>query len=164
MNARLNVKHAATFITTITLALLVVACGADKAEEMTPESPAPVALAEAPQPPESRPDPGEQGQGPGFEGGARAGGAMGFMAIISEVTGLSIEELREEAAAGATMEEIIAAHGGDVEAVRAQLFEAMSDMPNVDETDLERRVSDLLNNPLPGPRVEGAPGRSSEDQ
>ena len=50
-------------------------------------------------------------KGPGFEGGARAGGAMGFMAIISEVTGLSIEELREEAAAGATMEEIIAAHG-----------------------------------------------------
>ena len=101
MNVKLDVKHVVTFITTFTLALLVVACGADNAEDTTPEPPTPVAPAEAPQPPEGRPDPGERGQGPGFGGG----GPMGFMTIIAEATGLSVEALREEASGGATLAE-----------------------------------------------------------
>ena len=156
----MNAKRILTFIIITTLALLVAACGADKGADTTPEPPAPVAPAEAPQPPEGRPNLGEQGQGPGFGGG----GPMGFMTIITEATGLSIEALQEEAASGSTLAEIITANGGDVEAVKAELIEAMSEMPNADETDVEGRVSDRLNNPLPGPRVEGAPGRSSEDQ
>ena len=160
MNAKLKVKLVVVFITTITLALLVVACGADKAEEMTPALPAPVAPAEAPQPPEGRPNPGEQGQPPGFG----SGGPMGFMTIISEATGLDPETLQEEAAGGATMAEIVTANGGDVEAVKAELIEAMSEMPNADETDVEGRVSDLLNNPLPGPGSEGRPGGFRGDQ
>jgi len=156
----MNTKHMVTFIITISLALSIVACGADKGPDVTPEPVAPAAA------PESGDRPNVQGQGeaPGFEGGPRAGGAMGFMTIISEATGLDPETLREEAAGGATMAEIITANGGDVEAVKAELIEAMSEMPNADETDIEGRVSDLLNNPLPGPRVEGPPGRSSEDQ
>ena len=89
---------------------------------------------------------------------------MGFMTIISEATGLSIEELREEAAGGAALADIITANGGDVEAVKAELIEAMSEMPNADETYVEGRVSDLLNNSLPGPGIEGRPGGFRGDQ
>jgi hypothetical protein len=89
---------------------------------------------------------------------------MDFMTIITEAMGLSIEALREEAAGGATMAEIITAHGGDVEAVKAQLIGAMSDMPNAQEQAIEQRVSDLLNNPLPGPGIERGPGRLRGDQ
>jgi hypothetical protein len=83
---------------------------------------------------------------------------MGFMTIITEATGLSMETLREEAAGGATLAEIITAHGGDVEAVKAELIETMSEMPNAQEGDIEQRVSDLLDNALPGPGTEGRPG------
>ncbi len=86
------------------------------------------------------------------------------MTIISEATGLSTEALQEELAGGATMAEIITANGGDVEAVRAQLIEAMSEIPNAQEQDIEQRVSDLLNNPLPGPGIEGSPGGFRGDE
>ncbi len=108
-----------------------------------------------------RPGLQEQGQGPRFEGDAAGGGPMGFMAIISEVTGLDPQTLQEEAASGSTLAEIITANGGDVEAVKAELIEAMSEMPDAQEQDIEQRVSDLLNNPLPmrdqgpPPAVEG---------
>jgi hypothetical protein len=85
---------------------------------------------------------------------------MGFMTIITEATGLSMEALQEEAASGSTLAEIIT----DVEALKAELIEAMSEMPNADETGLEGRVSDLLNNPFPGPGIEGRPGGISGDQ
>jgi hypothetical protein len=86
------------------------------------------------------------------------------MTIITEATGLSIEALQEEAAGGGTMTEIITANGGDVEAVKAKLIEAMSEMPNAGAGDIEQRVSDLLNNPLPMRGVEGGPGRLRDDQ
>jgi hypothetical protein len=89
---------------------------------------------------------------------------MGFMTIITEATGLSMETLREEAAGGATLVEIITAYGGDVEVVKAELIEAMSEMPNAPEGDIEGRVSDLLNNSFPGPGVEGRPGGFRGDQ
>jgi hypothetical protein len=74
---------------------------------------------------------------------------MDFMAIISEATGLDPQTLQEETASGSTLAEIITANGGDVEAVKAELIEAMSEMPNAQEQDIEQRVSDLLSNPLP---------------
>ena len=156
----MNMKHMVTFIITISLALSIVACGADQGPDTTPEPVAPAAAPES----GDRPDVQGQGEAPAFEGGARAGGPMGFMTIISEATGLDPETLREEAADGATMAEIIAANGGDVEAVKVELIEAMSEMPNADETDVEGRVSDLLNNPLPGPGVEGGTGGFRGDQ
>ncbi len=159
----MNAKRTITFIIVTTLALLVVACGADKEGDATPEPPAPVAPAEAPQPGD-RPNFQGQGQGSEFGGGASDGGPMGFITIITEATGLSIEAIQEELASGATMAEIITANGGDVEAVKAKLIEAMSEMPNAGEGDIEQRVSDLLNNPLPMRGVEGGPGGLRDDQ
>lgn len=187
MNTKLNAKRTITFILTITLALLVVACGAAGGTDTAPEPPTPEAVLEppegpteeisapeeepaeamsAPVAPESGGRPGlrGQGQGPGFEGGPTDGGPMGFMNIISEATGLDPETLREEAASGATLAEVITAHGGDVEAVKAKLIEAMSQMPNAGEGDIEQRVSDLLNNPLPMPGIEGGPGGFRGDE
>jgi hypothetical protein len=156
MNTKLNAKYTITFIITVTLALLLVACGATPA--------APVAPPEAPGSGDRPGLPG-QGQGPGFEGGPTDGGPMGFMNIISEATGLDPETLREETASGATLAEVITAHGGDVEAVKAKLIEAMSQMPNAGEGDIEQRVSDLLNNPLPmPPDIEGGPGGFRGDE
>jgi hypothetical protein len=164
MNTKLNAKHTITFIITVTLALLLVACGATKGADTAPEPPAPVAPPEAPES-GGRPGLRGQGQGPGFEGGPTDGGPMGFMNIISEATGLDPETLREEAASGATLAEVITAHGGDVEAVKAKLIEAMSQTPNAGEGDIEQRVSDLLNNPLPmPPGIEGGPGGLRGDE
>jgi hypothetical protein len=164
MNTKLNVKHTITFIITVTLALLLVACGATEGADMAPEPAAPVAPPEAPQS-GGRPGLPGQGQGPGFEGGPTDGGPMGFINIISEATGLDPETLREETASGATLAEVITAHGGDVEAVKAKLIEAMSQMPNAGEGDIEQRVSDLLNNPLPmPPGIEGGPGGFRGDE
>jgi hypothetical protein len=44
----------------------------------------------------------------------------------------------------------------------AELIEAMNEIPNAQEQDIEQLVSDLLNNPLPGPGIAGGPGGSSE--
>jgi hypothetical protein len=157
----MNAKHTTTFFITVTMALMIAACGAAKESETIPEPPVPAAPAQAPET-GGRPD--LQGQGLGFEGGAPDGDPKGFMTIITEATGLSIEALQEESVGGATMAEIITANGGDVETVRAKLIEAMSEMPNAGEGDIEQRVSDLLNNPLPMRSGEGGPGGLRDDQ
>jgi len=99
-------------------------------------------------------------EGPRGEGFAGLGGPGGFMQIISDATGLDIDSIRQQTADGATLAEIITANGGNVEEVKALLIESMSQMPNADETDIEQRVSDLLNNPMPqrGPG-DGSGGR-----
>jgi polyisoprenoid-binding protein YceI len=138
----MNSKHIIMFVTMTLLALLVVACGA--AGETSEES----ELAPPVTSPESGSRPGFQGQG--SEGLAQGEGPARFMNIISEATGLDPEALREEAASGATLAEIITANGGDVEAVKAELIEALSDAPGLGDQDVEQRISDLLNNPFPG--------------
>lgn len=159
----MNAKHTITFIIIAALALLIVACGAARGTDATPEPAAPAAPPEVPQS-GGRPGLQGQGQGPGFGGGANGGGPMGILTIISEAAGLDFETLREEAAGGATMAEIITANGGDVEAAKAKLIEARSEMPNAQEEDIEQRVSDLLNNPLPMPGIEGGPGGLRGDE
>jgi hypothetical protein len=57
--------------------------------------------------------------------------------IIGEATGLDPETLREEAASGTTLAEVITANGGDVEAVKAELIEALSDAPGLGDQDKE---------------------------
>jgi hypothetical protein len=123
----MNQKRAITFVIIAMLALLVAACTTTEESEMPPG-------------PAGRPDFAGGTPGPG-------GGPMGFMNIISQATGLSIEELQEEGANGATLAEIITAHGGDVEAVKAELIQSMSQMPDADEATIRQRVDDLLNNP-----------------
>jgi hypothetical protein len=68
--------------------------------------------------------------------------------IVSESTGIPLETLQEEAADGATLAEVIRANDGDLEAARAALAEAFSDMPAMEGLDVEQRISDLLNSSL----------------
>lgn len=92
----------------------------------------------------------EQGTGPGS-----------MMSIISEATGLDMQTIREQSTNGATLAEIITENGGDVEAARAQLIEAMKDQPDATEQDIEQIVDSLLNNPLPQRGMGGGrPGSS----
>ena len=85
-------------------------------------------------------------------------GPIMLLDIASEATGLDVETIREQAADGATLAEIITANDGDVEAVKAQMIEAMEDMPRLpDDGDVEQFVDNMLNNPL-GQRNSG--GRS----
>lgn len=74
----------------------------------------------------------------------RAFGAVpGFLPIISETTGISVENLQTEMAGGATPAEAITALGGDLDAVRAALIESLSSQPNV--SNVEQQVDEFLN-------------------
>ena len=100
----------------------------------------------------SAPESGNRPEGAGGPPGGPGGfGEAGLMQIISDATGLDIDSIGQQTAGGATLAEIITANGGNEEEVKARLIESMSQMPNADETDIEQRVSDLLNNPMPQP-------------
>jgi hypothetical protein len=64
--------------------------------------------------------------------------------IVSEETGLSVEEIQTQTAEGITLAEIIETNGGDVEAVRALLVEALSELPNAGDLDVEQLASEWL--------------------
>ncbi len=64
--------------------------------------------------------------------------------IVSEETGLSVEEIRSQTSEGAALAEIIETNGGDVEAVRASLVEALSELPNAADLDVEQMANDWL--------------------
>lgn len=71
--------------------------------------------------------------------------SFGFLPLISETTGISVENLQTEMANGATPAEAITALGGDVDAVRAALIDAFNAQPNADMQNVEQRVDDFLN-------------------
>ncbi|KPK90122.1 MAG: hypothetical protein AMJ88_16630 [Anaerolineae bacterium SM23_ 63] len=64
--------------------------------------------------------------------------------VIAETTGLSIEEIRAQAAEGITLAEIVETNGGDLEQVRNSLIEVLSELPNAADLDLELLVSEWL--------------------
>jgi hypothetical protein len=64
--------------------------------------------------------------------------------VIAEATGLSIEEIRAQAAEGVTLAEIVESNDGDLEEVRNSLIEALSELPNASNMDLEGLASDWL--------------------
>lgn len=64
--------------------------------------------------------------------------------LITEETGLSMEEIQAQAADGATLAEIIEANGGDLAAVRTSLFEALGELPNAADLDLEQMADEWL--------------------
>lgn len=64
--------------------------------------------------------------------------------IVSEETGLSVEEIQSQTAEGITLAEIIESNGGDVEAVRVLLVEALSELPNAEDLDAEQLASEWL--------------------
>jgi hypothetical protein len=64
--------------------------------------------------------------------------------VIAEATGLSLEEIRAMTAEGITLTEIVEINGGDIEKVRNSLIEALSELPNTAELDLEGLASEWL--------------------
>ncbi len=64
--------------------------------------------------------------------------------VVSEATGLSLEEIRTMTSEGMTLAEIVENNGGDLEEVRDSLIKALSEMPNAADMDLEQLASDWL--------------------
>jgi hypothetical protein len=64
--------------------------------------------------------------------------------VVSEETGLSPQEIREQLSEETTLGEIVEANGGDLEAVRTALVEAFGQLPNADEFDAEQLADDWL--------------------
>ncbi|MGW8318380.1 MAG: hypothetical protein ACWGPS_03975 [Candidatus Promineifilaceae bacterium] len=81
------------------------------------------------------------GQAP--EDGA-AGGLGSVLTIVGEATGLTVEEIQTQMADSKSLAEVIAGTGGDVEAVRTALAEALADSPWVQGQDLDAFVDNLL--------------------
>ena len=142
----MSLKNSVKFILITLLVLSLAACSNAPESNQNPNPPGgPGRNAQEGGPP-------PQGQGPRGQGPQGPGPMMD---IVSEATGLDIETIREQSANGATLAEIITNNGGNVEEVKTKLIDALSDMPNSSEQDIEQRVEDMLNNPLPQPNFEG---------
>jgi hypothetical protein len=76
--------------------------------------------------------------------------------IVSEETGLSVEEIQAQTAEGATLAEIVTANGGDLEAVTTALIKVFSEFPGREGQDIEQQVFDFLNGSLVSPPAEGS--------
>lgn len=86
-------------------------------------------------------------------GEAPAGGIGGFgtaYTVVSELTGLSEEELGEAMAAGQTMGEIVEANGVSLDEAREALMEAMGDVQLREGQELEPWIDGLLSGKLGG--------------
>jgi hypothetical protein len=65
--------------------------------------------------------------------------------VISEATGLRVEDIRAQTAEGVPMAEIVEANGGDVETVYTALVKALGELPNAgDLVDIEALASQWL--------------------
>ena len=64
--------------------------------------------------------------------------------VVSEETGLTLEEIQEQMADGVTLSDLIEAIDGDVDAVRSSLIEAFEQLPNRDDLDAEQRADEWL--------------------
>jgi len=64
--------------------------------------------------------------------------------VVAEATGLSSEEIRVKTAEGVTLAEIIETSGSDLEEVRNSLIEALRELPNAADWDLEQLASEWL--------------------
>ncbi len=73
--------------------------------------------------------------------------------VLTEATGLTIEEIQAQTADGKTLAEIIEAGGGDVAAVTTGLIAALQDSPIAQRQDVETYVTNMLTN-----AASGAPG------
>jgi len=151
----MKTKSIATFFILIAL-LIVSAVGvAAQEDDATTED----------APPVTQEDRGRRGHGP----------MVKLLDIVAEETGLTAEELREQLRDGATMAEVIADNGGDVDAVMTTAVDAMTEMINaaVEAGDLpaevaermlknlEQRITDALNGERPerpGGPGNGGPG------
>jgi hypothetical protein len=79
------------------------------------------------------------GQAPAFGGALR-----NVLPTISDVTGIPIEEIQSAGAEGKTYTEIIEENGGDIDAVRAALTEALADMQLPEDQTLDAFIESIL--------------------
>ena len=80
-----------------------------------------------------------------------------ILEVISNATGLAREDIiRMSQEDGKTLAEIITENGGDVNAVQAELVAAFT-------ADVDARISDLLNNPLPRPQRDNRQDRRGDN-
>lgn len=90
-------------------------------------------------------------------GGGMPGGGMMFMDTISNTTGISMETLQAGVASGSTLADVITANGGDLDAVKAGLTEALSNSEfPIDDPD--QFIDNLLNNSMQQMNPNQAPG------
>jgi hypothetical protein len=64
--------------------------------------------------------------------------------LVGEATGLSVEDIRAQTAEGSTLAEILEVNGGDVEAVRTALVEALAQQPELADQDLDQLAAQWL--------------------
>jgi hypothetical protein len=64
--------------------------------------------------------------------------------VVSQATGLSPQDIQAQTNDGTTLAEIVEANDGDIEAVHAALVEALNDLPNAANLDLEQLASQWL--------------------
>jgi hypothetical protein len=64
--------------------------------------------------------------------------------VVADGTGLTAEEIQAKLNEGETLASIIESSGGDVDEVRDALIEALGDLPNAGEIDIEALVSQWL--------------------
>ena len=64
--------------------------------------------------------------------------------VVAEATGLSLEEIQVNTAEGVTLAEIVETSGSDLEEVRNSLIEALRELPNAADWDLEQLASEWL--------------------
>jgi hypothetical protein len=65
--------------------------------------------------------------------------------VVSEETGLAVEEIQAQTAEGVTLAEIVEDNGGDLETVKTALTETFSNFQDLDDQDVEQRVEAILN-------------------
>jgi hypothetical protein len=82
------------------------------------------------------------GEDLGFPGGNNP--ITTVLTVISEATGLSVEDIQTQTAGGITLGELVVANGGDVETVHDALVQALGEMPNAAEQDLGQLATEWL--------------------
>jgi hypothetical protein len=67
------------------------------------------------------------------------------LAIVSEGTGLSMEDVQDQMGEGITLTEIVENNGGDLDTIKASLVEAFQVLPNRADSDIDQLVDEWLN-------------------
>jgi predicted small secreted protein len=67
--------------------------------------------------------------------------------IVSQTTGLSVQEIQTQVAEGSSLADVIAANGGDLATVRETLIEALAELPNAADLDVESIADNWLGEP-----------------
>ncbi len=70
---------------------------------------------------------------------------MRWLPVVSETTGIAVEELNTAVTGGASLAEAIKGKGGDVAAVEAALREALKNNPDLDQEAIEDQIASVLN-------------------